>query len=200
MDIGVDQKVSSIEERFATPKIVKNARTGQTYSVGIGLPKETYTKEVNLFSPPSQPHFFQADHFQLVKESEGTTRDETLVDRNKVNILYMHGVFRDGYWQPEDSGLQEKGITIEDIVRDHEASGNLVDVLFVCSNENNSRITVLPFQGAYEKPKIHMQNKPAQGSVMVNSKTGEVEVQMRVKSQNDVEFTKWKNWGRVKVS
>lgn len=43
-DVGIDQKVASVEEKFATPRIVKNGRTGQVYSVGIGLPKEMFVK------------------------------------------------------------------------------------------------------------------------------------------------------------
>lgn len=112
----------------------------------------------------------------------------------------MHGIFKDGQWMPEDKQLQLKGIKVEDIVRDYELSGSPVDVLFVCSNENNSMVKVIPFQDKYERPKVYMRNKPAQGNVMLDNKTGEVNVQMRVKSEDDVEFKKWKNWGRIKVT
>lgn len=197
-DVGKPEN-PSVEEKFATPRIVKNARMGQAYSVGIGLPKETFSKEINLFSPPLEPHFFQADNFQLIKEGQEAERDETLIDGKKVNILYMHGLFKDGQWVPGDKELQLKGITVEDIVKDHELSGSPVDVLFVCSNENNSMVNVIPFQDKYERPKVYMRNKPAQGSVMLDGTTGEIKVEMRVKSEEDVEFKKWKKWGRIKV-
>lgn len=197
-DIVIDQEVSRVEEKLATPRIVKNGRTGQSYSVGIGLPKEQFIREANLAYPPSKPHFFQADNFQLVKEGV-TERDETLIDRNNVNVLYMHGIFKDGQWMPEDKELQQKGITIEDIIRDHEVTGIPVDVLFVCARGNNLRVMVIPFQNKYERPKVYMKKELARGNVMLDNKTGEVRVQMRVKSENDVEFEGWKNWGRVKV-
>lgn len=199
-DVGIDQKVSLVEEKFATPRIVKNGRTGQTYSVGIGLPKEMFVKEINTFHPPSQPHFFQADNFQLIKEGQGTERHKALIDRNNVNVLYMHGVFKDGQWVPEDEKLQAKGITVEDIVRDRELQGSPVDVLFICSTDNNSRIAVIPFQDEYERPKVYMKSKPARGKVMIDDKTAKVIVQMKVMSEDDIEFQKWQNWGRIKVS
>jgi hypothetical protein len=115
-------------------------------------------------------------------------------------VLYMHGVFKDGQWRLDNRSFQAKGITIEDIVRDYELSGKTADVLFICSSENNLRFKVVPFQGEYERPKIHMKNRPAEGKVTIDNKTGEVRVQMRVKSEDDVEFRKWKNWGRVKVN
>lgn len=112
----------------------------------------------------------------------------------------MHGVFKDGKWIPEDNTLQAKGITVEDIVRDHELSGGSVDVIFICSNENNSRVRVIPFQREYGRPKVYMKNKPAQGKVAIDSKAGGISVQMRVGLEDDVEFQEWKNWGRVKVA
>lgn len=184
------------EQRFCDQqaiKILKDQVAGATFTIHQGLPRETYAGQ-GIFTVPKIPHVFEADHFEL------NSPQGTLVDARKVNVLLMHGVAKNGHWLPLDRSLQEKNVSVEQIVRSFEASsGKSVDVLFVCNPKGESRVRIVPFSDAYDKPRIYMKSGDARGGVTQNEKTGEVTVRMETQSDDQVEYLKWKNKGQVKI-
>ena len=195
MDNPDQRELSPIEQRFCDQqalKIIKD-QAGATFSIHQGLPRETYAGQ-GIFTVPDTPHVFQADHFEL------NSPKGHLVEAKGVNVLLMHGVARVGKWFPLNRALQERGISVEQIVNSfEESSGQSIDVLFVCNPKGESRVKVVPFAGVYQKPRIYMKSGNARGSVNQHYQTGEVTVRMETESEDQAEFLRWKNKGKVRV-
>ncbi len=189
-------ELSPIERRFCDQqpqKIVMDKTSNQTFAVHKGVPKESYAGQ-GIFTVPDTPHVFRADHYVL--EVPG----KTLIDAVNVNVLLMHGIAKDGRWVALDTALQQKGLTIEDMVNGYETqTGEMIEALFVCNSKGGSRVRAVPFSGLYETPRIFMKNGDAHGIVTINEDSGEVTVKMRAESEGEVEFRHWGNKGRVKV-
>ena len=190
------REISPIEERFCDqqpPKIVMDKTSNQTFTVHQGVPKETYTGQ-GIFTVPDTPHVFKADHYTL--EVPG----KTLIDAGNVNVLLMHGIAKEGRWLPLDPALQQKGLSIEDIVKGYEAqTGEMIEALFVCNPKGRSRVRTVPFSGLYEAQRIFMKNGDAHGKVTINEDSGEVTVKMRAEYEDEIEFKRWENKGLVKA-
>jgi hypothetical protein len=194
-NISENSLPSPIEQRFAKRFTVdvKDNNSGEFIKVHEGIPRENYAGQ-GVINVPYEPHIFNADNFELYIGGNRT------VDTKNVRVLLMHGTVVDGQWYPLDPKLQDKGITVEDLVKAYEdSSDKTIDALFVCRPPKESRVRivqvvkVVPFQGTNEKPRIYMKDGDAHGAITINEKTGNVSVTMRADSEDQIEFKDWKN-------
>lgn len=74
-----------------------------------------------------------------------------------------------------------------------------IDVLFVCNPKGGTKVRLVPFSEMNEQARIYMKSGDARGGVTINDRTGEVTVQMNTPFEDQVEFRRWKNKGRVRV-
>ncbi len=193
MDNPEHQELTPTEKRLCDrkPKKIVKTRSGQRFTTHLGAPGETYLEGMIFVS--DVPHVFLADHFVL------NAPGQTLIEATNVNVLMMHGINSGGRWHPKSQELQQKGITVEDIVNGLVESGQAIDVLFVCNPESSSGVRVNPFSEKYRTPMIYMTKGDSEGSASLNETTGEITLRMNVNSPNDIEYRKWKNKGRVRV-
>ncbi len=190
MDNQEIQVTPELETKFGVPLEVTDQTTGRKFTIQRGLPRRNYTS--GMVFVPEAPHVFVADYFEVTAEGE------RVVEKSGVNVLLMHGTVENGSWVPKDPTL--KDIPVENIVEAYEnASGETIDALFVCNPKNGSRVRVIPFSGKYDKPRIFMRRGMAEGSITLNTQSGEVNVQMKAPKKEDIEYQRWLNKGRVRV-
>jgi len=163
--------------------------TGQRYAVRLGLPEATVGAygAVKQYEPPYEPHVFTSDRFILRSEADP---NHLLVDESGLHILHMHGRWNGKAWVPADWRLEQKGVTIPDLLASFErTTGTSVDVVWTC--QADAEYAPHKLEVATGHPYIYPLSGYAQGIVGLERGLLTVSLNEAPDMHSQVEYQEW---------
>lgn len=185
-----DPNLNSHPEELRHQRLNLASPTGETYDIHLGLPAEPSVGAYGAhkqYWPPYEPHVFTSDRFILRDEHDP---NNLLVDKAGLRVLYMHGRWNGLAWVPSDHTLEQKGVTVPDILTSFESkTGWIVDVVWVCQFDTEGGQHKLSDTSSH--PYIYPSSGYAHGAVTLERGQIEVSLYQGYEGYTKVEYEEW---------
>lgn len=170
-----DPALNTHNEENRDQRINLVSTVGEPYDVHLGLPHDAVVGAYGAckqYWPPYEPHVFVSDRFILRDDPDV---NNLLVDESGLRTLYMHGRWNGKAWVPSSPTLEERGVTVPDLLTSFErVAGSLIDVVWVCQYDEGGETHKLETDNG--RPYIYAASGYAHGAVKLQR--GKVEVSL----------------------